>query len=90
MTGPAPTPDNDGSKPPFNWRSYRRRVAVELAVFFVVYVLSLGPMYWQWYAGKYLDGSRLIAAFYEPLYRLCGWVPPLGWFVNWYLTWWVA
>ena len=65
------------------------RFLQRLFVYFSIYVFSLGPMYWHWWEGKYLYGSKLIAAFYEPLYLLTKWIPPLGWFVNSYVHIWV-
>lgn len=62
---------------------------LQMAITLVVYVLSIGPLYWQWYAGKYVSGPTVIAAFYEPLWILCGWFPPLGRLVNWYVSLWI-
>lgn len=64
-------------------------IAIQLAITWVVYVLAIGPLYWQWYQGKYVSGPTLIAAFYEPLWLMCGWFPPLGHFVNWYVRFWI-
>jgi hypothetical protein len=58
-------------------------------VYFSIYAISLGPMYWRWWEGKYLNGSKFIAAFYEPLFLVSGWIPPLGWFLNSYVHIWV-
>ena len=65
-------------------------ITLQLVVFWVVYILSIGPLYWQWYMGKHVNGPTLIAALYEPLYQLCGLIPPLGWFVNWYVHFWIV
>jgi hypothetical protein len=67
------------------WSQFAQR----MCVYFVIYVFSLGPMYWHWYEGKYVNGSKLVAAFYEPLFLLSHWIPPLGWFVNAYVHVWV-
>lgn len=64
-------------------------VALQVGITWTVYVLSIGPLYWRWYEGKYVNGPTIIAALYEPLWRLCGLFPPLGWFVNWYVTFWI-
>lgn len=79
--GEDPTP----RKPLRYWQSF----ALRMCLYFTIYVLSLGPMYWRWWEGKYMHGSKLIAAFYEPLFLLSGWIPPLGWFVNGYVHLWV-
>jgi hypothetical protein len=57
---------------------------------FCLYVLALGPLYWEWFAGKYLRGSMLLAAFYEPLWVLANSVPWLGRIINWYLWLWIC
>lgn len=66
-----------------------QRFLLRMFVYFSIYVISLGPMYWQWWEGKYMNGSKLVAAFYEPLFLVSGWIPPLGWFVNSYVHLWV-
>lgn len=80
---------NAAPAPPQRPRSRIRAILLQIAITLVVYVLSIGPLYWQWYAGKYVSGPTVIAAFYEPLWLLCGWFPPLGQFVNWYVSWWI-
>ncbi len=64
-------------------------ITLQLVITWVVYVLSIGPLYWQWFQGKYVSGPTIVAAFYEPLWLLCGWIPPLGRFVNWYVRFWI-
>ncbi len=63
--------------------------AEQMVIVFGLYVLSIGPMYWTWIEAKHVDGSHLIAAFYEPLWKLAGWIPPLGEWVNWYVCLWI-
>ena len=41
-----------------------------MTVLFGLYVLSIGPMYWYWYFGKFGNGSLIVAAFYEPLFLM--------------------
>ncbi len=65
-----------------------RRI-VQLAVFLVLYVLSIGPMYWLWYEAKYLGGSRMIVALYEPLTQACR-VPFVKDIVDDYISWWAT
>lgn len=78
--------DADSRKSP---RPFWQRFLLRMCVYFSIYVISLGPMYWQWWEGKYMNGSKLVAAFYEPLFLISGWIPPLGWFVNSYVHLWV-
>jgi hypothetical protein len=37
-------------------------------------------MYWRWYSGKFVNGSNLVAAFYEPLWIAAG---EYDWFGDW-------
>ena len=68
-------------------RRFVRNVLIELAVFAVLYVLSIGPMFWYWYDGLYARGSWFAVAFYEPLRIACR-VEVIGEFVNWYVDLW--
>jgi len=54
-----------------------------------IYVASIGPMYWTWLQAKYLNGSWFIAALYEPLWIAAGLIPPLGHWLNWYVSLWI-
>jgi len=54
------------------------------------YVLSMGPMYWHWYGGRFAGGSQLIVAFYEPLFILATLVPWFGEWMDWYVGLWIA
>ena len=67
----------------------RRRI-VATAVGFVLYVLSIGPMYWTYYDAKYNTGPLWIAVIYEPLFYLCLFIPPLSWIVDAYVMWWIG
>lgn len=67
----------------------RRRVLISVAAA-IVYVLSIGPMYWTYYNAKYNTGTALIAAIYEPLYLLCGWIPWLAMIVDAYVMLWIS
>ncbi|MBD3676609.1 MAG: hypothetical protein HUJ26_24115 [Planctomycetaceae bacterium] len=58
-------------------------------ILMMIYVLSIGPMYWQWVDSMYLQGPPAVARFYYPLLVLCDLIPPLGKLVNWYLSFWI-
>jgi hypothetical protein len=77
-----PPPDDDESP----WQA-----TVEWwLVGFLLYGLSIGPMYWHWFLGKYTEcGPIWIAMFYEPLWLLARWIPPLGWCLDSYIRWWI-
>jgi hypothetical protein len=60
-----------------------------LIIALAIYVASIGPMYWPWYQAKFLNGWWIIAALYEPLFIVAGWIPPLGRWLNWYICLWI-
>ena len=60
----------------------------QLIICFGLYVSSIGPMYWVWFDAKYVTGPWIIAAFYEPLWRLAA-IPWIGNAINWYVSWWI-
>lgn len=73
-------------------RSAWRRLeafAERMFILWALYVLSIGPMYWQWVNAKYVDGPVLLAAFYEPLWIVSSACPPLGEWINWYVRLWI-
>ncbi len=66
------------------------RIAVQLMAFAVVYVLSIGPLFWQWYAAWNANGSYFFAAFYEPLRVACEKSETVRNAVNWYINLWIS
>ena len=66
-----------------------RGIVYRYAFLFVLYALSIGPMYWRWYEAVYASGSSWVVAFYYPLWVLAGVFPPLGHFLNWYVRLWI-
>lgn len=75
---------------PARWSltAYLAGLACRMLVLFGFYTLSIGPMYWRWYSGKYINGSTLVAAFYEPLWILAGLFPWFGDWINAYIRLW--
>ncbi len=68
-----------------NIEAYIERMFILLCI----YTLSVGPMYWDWLAGRQAKGNPYIAAFYEPL-RIAGELfPPFGEWLNWYIRFWI-
>ncbi len=65
-----------------------RGVALQMALFWVIYTLSIGPMFWTWYGAVFVGGSRWIVAFYAPLQYACEIVPFYGNWVEAYIWWW--
>jgi hypothetical protein len=66
-----------------------RRFLIRLAILFTLYVLSIGPLYWRWYGAKVGLDSRTFLIFFHPLETLAKWFPPLGHFLNWYVSLWI-
>lgn len=56
----------------------------------LLYMLSIGPMFWSWYESTYVSGSPWIAVIYAPLLVACELCPPFGWFVNSYINLWIV
>ncbi|NOX54319.1 MAG: hypothetical protein GXP27_07725 [Planctomycetes bacterium] len=54
----------------------------------IVYVLSIGPMFWYWYEARYLDGPIWVVLLYEPL-RLATRFELFEKFINDYINWWI-
>jgi hypothetical protein len=75
-------------RPRWSLTEYLIGLACRMLVLFGFYTLSIGPMYWRWYSGKYVNGSAVIAAFYEPLWILAGECPWFGDWVNAYIQLW--
>ncbi len=65
------------------------RIAMRIGFFLVCYVLSIGPMFWQWYESEHMGGSPLVRVFYAPLRLLCE-IPAFESLLNRYINWWVA
>jgi len=61
---------------------------MEFVLLVVVYALSIGPMFWQWYEAQYLSGSKLVVALYEPLLYATR-IPIIEKLLNDYINWWI-
>ncbi|MAG93615.1 MAG: hypothetical protein CMJ48_07685 [Planctomycetaceae bacterium] len=42
-----------------------------LAMFAIVYVLAIGPLYWQWYAEAHMGEPGWLLLLYAPLETAC-------------------
>ena len=90
MLEPPPTASPDAARrtwPTFRRWAFRRLLA--LAVLLALYVLSIGPMWWVWYSGMYVEteSNYWVIAIYEPLRQACRieWVDSV---VTGYIEWW--
>ena len=55
----------------------------------ILYVLSIGPMFWYWYEAENLGGNPLVRVAYAPLRLLCA-IPQVETWLNNYINWWIA
>ena len=78
----------DSSMPPKRRRFSFRRALVLFAVFWVLYTLSIGPMYWTWYSAAYIRGPSWVLAVYGPLQYTGERVPAFGRWIDDYIWWW--
>jgi len=70
-----------------NRRRVVRRLTIAL-ILLMLYVFSIGPMFWYWYEARYLDGPVWVALLYEPL-RLATRLKFFEDFINEYINWWI-
>ena len=84
-----PAPASEQSRPPAPPFRSLKRLLVQLAVLFVLYVLSTGPMYWWIFEAYYLGGSQFLAQLYYPLVIACEMSDTIGAFFEWYVGLWV-
>ena len=56
--------------------------------FTAIYTLSIGPMYDRWFRSKYTTSHAFWAIFYEPLFLVGQYVPPVGLLIDGYLWLW--
>ena len=78
----------EASTPSQPRRFSTRRVAALLAVVWVLYALSIGPMYWTWYSASYIRGPSWVPALYGPLQFVGEHVPVFGRWIDDYIWWW--
>ena len=74
----------------YTWSGYFLFLAQRVFLYSVLYALSIGPFYWQWYGSRFVGGASIIAAFYQPLVLLAEWIPPFGDWMDWYVNFWIA
>ena len=84
------TPDATEEADKFSWWNLWLFLAQRVFLYFVLYALSIGPFYWEWYKSRYVDGSSVLAAFYLPLVWIAEVVPPFGEWMNWYIHLWTG
>ena len=73
------------------------RLPVYLVFVLVLYVLSIGPMYWYWYESYVMYDSHesavinanRVSLFFLPLVGACEGSKYVSDYVNWYLDFWI-
>ncbi len=74
----------------WSWRRYIINSLIQVTVLLSLYILSIGPLFWQWYSSFNSMSSPFFAAFYTPLLFACEYIPPLSDGVNWYINLWIG
>ncbi|WP_299468515.1 hypothetical protein [uncultured Gimesia sp.] len=74
----------------WSWRRYIINSLIQVIVLSSLYILSIGPLFWQWYSSFNSMSSPFLAAFYMPLLFACEYIPPLSDGVNWYINLWIG
>jgi hypothetical protein len=79
-----------GSAPPWKdalLQAYCRLLVLVYA--FILYALTLGPLYRSWYDSEHGESSKLLAVVYHPLLWATHKFEPLGKLMQWYLSLWI-
>lgn len=63
--------------------------SVRVIIGLIVYVYSIGPMFWFWYEAENMGGNPLVRVIYAPLRLLCV-IPQVQDWLNNYINWWIA
>lgn len=63
--------------------------SVRVTILLMLYVFSIGPMFWYWYEAENMGGNALLRVIYAPLRLLCA-IPQVESWLNNYINWWIA
>lgn len=85
-----PEQKTESTQPEWSWRRYIIKSSIQMAILLMLYVLSIGPFFWEWYASFNSMSSPFFASFYMPLLLACDFIPPLHDGVNWYINLWIS
>jgi hypothetical protein len=77
-------------RPKRTWKQWFHRWGIRCAWAWLIYTLSIGPMFWSWYESVYIDGPMWVSVVYLPLLVACELCPPFGWLVNSYINLWIV
>lgn len=77
------------SAPKYDFRTRLKRWLVAIPLLLILYVFSIGPMYYQLYEAHNMEGNLWVAAFYRPLESVCERSDTVNEYVNSYIELWV-
>lgn len=84
-----PTRPRPVIRPSRTWRRWCLYQAGWSAFYFLIYALSIGPLYWYWWEAAFAGGSDWVFVFYGPLAVLSEYCPPFREVINTYINWWI-
>lgn len=65
------------------------RVYNRVLISLVLYVLSIGPMFWKWHYSAHFRSDPFFLQLYSPLLTLCENSPKFKELLNWYIELWI-
>ncbi len=75
-------------QPKSRWRKFFVRLTTRMVILLVLYVLSIGPMYWKWEQAKLSRENDGLLMFYMPLMLAAEYSPPFRTAINRYIDYW--
>jgi len=59
-----------------------------MLILMLLYVLSIGPMYWHWEVAMMMGDNDSLLIFYLPLMLAAEYIPPFRYLINYYIDFW--
>lgn len=84
---PSPPIEAAAATETFGCRCWSR--VLRTVVGLILYVFSIGPMFWYWYEAENLGGNPVLRVIYAPLRLIC-FIPQVEDWLNNYINWWIA
>ncbi|MGZ0166566.1 MAG: hypothetical protein ACKVII_21790 [Planctomycetales bacterium] len=89
MSDDSPNLDSEPDDGSFSKLRHRWPKSVQVTIGVILYVFSIGPMFWHWYEAENMGGNPLLRVIYAPLRLMCV-IPQIEDWVNNYINWWIA
>jgi|SaaInlStandDraft_1057018.scaffolds.fasta_scaffold484629_1 hypothetical protein len=89
MTEKRSQADSDASGGGVSKLRQRWPKSVRVTIGLILYVYSIGPMFWFWYEAENMGGNPLVRVIYVPLRLFCV-IPQVEDWLNNYINWWIA